>query len=155
MDAKELLKAFTFTPASKEDILNIMKEPQLIKLWAPSGTLTELAGVVYKTHYNCHIVRYGRYKLLLELDDINPDLCGIHIACPKDSIVASRMLALACTAWALLVAYPTHRVLTTSCPEGKIANMIRKVGAKQISPSGSKSIQFIATRETFNLPNLN
>jgi hypothetical protein len=153
MNAKELLKKFTFTPASKEDILNIMKEPQLIKLWAPSGTLTELAGVVYKTHYDCQVVRYGRYKLLLELNSISPDLCGIHIACPKDSIVASRILAMAGTAYALLIAYPTHRVITTSCPEGKIANMIRKIGAKQVSPSGSKSIQFIATRETFNLIN--
>ena len=54
----------------------------------------------------------------------------MHIACPKESIRASRLLSIGVMEW--LFEEQEAKVLMTSCPEGKTANMIRKLGATEV-----------------------
>ena len=60
----------------------------------------------------------------------------IHISCPKDSIIASRLLCLA--GINEMFKRPEIRGFITSCPAGKIANMCKKIGFKQVNEIDGK-----------------
>ena len=53
----------------------------------------------------------------------------VHIASPKESIFHSRVLVRAIIDW--LFSMGVEKILTC-CPEGKIANLARKTGLKEV-----------------------
>lgn len=151
MEVTTLLADFSFRLASQEEVLDILREKHLIALLAPkSRTLTELAGAIALRQPRYMLASYKQYHTLFRADDLGNNLCDVHIACPKASKVASRILVLGLCAWLFKLSELRPKTLMTSCPEGKIANMLRKVGAVEVKTLNGK-VYFAATAESFNL----
>lgn len=150
MEVNELIKDFTFEVATADEVLAILSEKRLIGLVSKKKTLTDLAATLHLKPRLYYIVKYKQYRTLFETKQLAHNTCEVHIACPKDSLIASRILVLALCAWLLKVSELAPSALITSCPEGKIANMLRKIGTKEVKRVGDK-IYFMATAETFNL----
>lgn len=118
---------FNVRHATEEEFYSIIREPQL---HAP--ILKELGGrePIYEKAI-CYLISIRAYRLLFTLKEKQDGLWEVHIACPRDSIRASRVLILAGVKW-ISLERKEIKGLITSCPEGKIANMCRKLGFTEI-----------------------
>lgn len=141
----QLPEEFTVAEAATEEILKILLEPQLFKhlpVSLPSGMSKYV-----RTHKHIfYLARFNQHKLLFfffEHPRMN-DVYEIHIACPKASIRASRVLATLAAKWIAKTGTIGAKALITKCPIGKISNMCRKLGGKVIyqHKSGDVSILF-------------
>jgi len=138
---------FTVTTATLEESTAILSEPHLLTLLKSKPTLTQLPAYLAARAIPYNIIRYKSYKLLFEYKPRTTGVYEIHIACPKASIVASRVLSIATIVW-LFSNLPDSKALITSCPEGKIANMCRKVGGRELHRVGN-TVHFIITADCY------
>lgn len=136
------------TQASKEYCLEVLSEPRLTKI-LPIGPGESLPAYIDRRLLKYKKVSAGKYSLLLQVRDLGGGIYDIHIACPANSIRASRALSLIAVQWTFKEYESSLKVLTTNCPEGKIANMCRKLGATVLR-AVSGQVYFITTPEQFN-----
>lgn len=133
--------------ASRLDCLDILGEPQLMDVLHLEDVL-DLYRHLYTTESTYYLIALGKYKLLFTYEEREGDVFELHIACPKDSIIASRALCVSIMHWMFGPSAVRAEALITSCPEGKIANMIRKLGGVEVNQEGGL-IYFMATAEEF------
>lgn len=152
MDIPTLLANFKFRDAELTEMLDILIEPQLVGLILKDPktprTVAELAGALHLSKAAYKIVEYGSYRTLFELQRRTHGVYEIHIACPRASVRASRVMSLALMLYSLTELGAAG--LITKCPEGKIANMIRKLGAKEVKRDGTDRY-FMATLDILNV----
>ena len=109
-------KSIKIRLAPTAEALEILSEPQIV----------ERIGHATK-HLNKQpwIAERAGAKLLFVFHQLSKaGIYEMHIACPLASIRASRILASAAMDW---LYHMGADVIVTSCPEGKIANMARKL----------------------------
>lgn len=134
----KLPEEFKVTEATAVESHEILAEPHLIKHLDVKDA-SELSDYILKHKHTFHILKYKRYKMLFffyALKD-KKEVVEFHVACPKDSVVASRVLLLAAGTWVIKKGAADSKVLISSCPEGKIANTARKLGGIEITRIGS------------------
>ena len=129
-----LPSGFTIRKATPNEIRAITTEPRVL---AAIGKEIDSSSDFY-------IELYKDYSLLFELEDRGSGMCEIHIAMPRNSIIASRAMILGGLHWVFEVGMPGTKVLYTTCPEGntKISNMLHKLGWIRVS-SGLGLCEFI------------
>ena len=134
----------TVHPANLTEQYDILSEPRLLAMLHDSPTLEELPTYLAERTHNFYLVRYGVYRMILELypRPSMPEVYEFHVAVPKDSIIASRVLVRTSIEWSLSSGI---QALVTTCPEGKMANLVRKVGCKEIKRSKG-IVTFLATK---------
>lgn len=101
---------------SADEAIKILNQPQIAER---VGLLTDKLSVQPWISYQ------GNYKMLFVFWLVSDGVYEMHIACPKKSIIKSRELAIEALNFALSNG---ANVVITNCPEGKIANMARKIG---------------------------
>jgi hypothetical protein len=118
---KGLPAGFTITQLEGEELRAQLANTVLLKnIGAESADSIELHPAV---HY---CMRFGKYSMLYVLIPKSKDIVEIHIACAKDSRVASRALCFAILRH--LRATSTYKYVLTTCPEGTMSNLARKLG---------------------------
>ena len=123
---------FTVKEASTEESLHILCEPQLIK-HLPIAGVKELPAYIRHHKYTFYLASFKSHSLIFFFKPYRlRDVYELHIACPKKSIVASRVLALCTAKWIVTEGALGAKALITSCPVGKISNMCTKLGGKII-----------------------
>lgn len=135
--------------ASREECLEILSEPKLMEAIYVSDTIA-LYKHLYTTDKVYHILRIRKYSLLFTYEKRTLDTFEIHLACPKDSIRASRALSLCILHWMFGPSNLKPRALITSCPEGKIANMVKKIGGTEVKRENNL-VYFMITANQFKL----
>ena len=80
----------------------------------------------------------GKYSLLFTLDELTPGIYETHICCLPDSIRYSRVLVLGGMQWLVKEHNPATKGIFTSCPKGKIANFVRRLGFNKLDTVGDK-----------------
>jgi len=142
------MKDTKITIATMTECLNILSEPRLLAT-LPIYGITYLYKYIQDSKHPYYILRYKQYSMLFIVHEAHKE-AGIyecHVACPADSIVASRVLTLSAMNWFFKEHAPDAAGLITSCPEGKIANMCRKIGFKEVKrDSGSNLVYFMVIR---------
>lgn len=124
---------FKVTEATPVESYEILSEPQLIK-HLPIQGIYQLPDYIRTHRYILHLASFGKHDLLFfffehaRLDDVYE----IHIACPRNSIRASRVLATLAAKWIASKGTIGAKALITKCPKGKISNMCTKLGGKII-----------------------
>lgn len=148
-----ILEGFDISVADKEDCLEILAEPQLlaaINLTSPS----ELPAYLAESRFVYFLIEYGSYRMLFHYTHKEAGLYEAHMACPKDSILASRALTLAGLLWVFSLQNIEAKGIITDCPKGKIANMLKKIGGKAVGSVGAKQY-FLFTNPNVPLTNTN
>ena len=116
--------------ASLEECFEIVREPRLLKAFpVPEEELKDYLRDSGKEYY---LVRAGDKKLLFYSSHLGNNIYDFHVACPRGSIIYSRQMVVIALAWVFHSRKDYLRALTTDCPEGKMANLCRKVGAREI-----------------------
>lgn len=127
----ELPEGFIVTEASELESYNILAEKQLIK-HLPIAGVSELADYTAEHKHTFYLASFRGYSLLFFFFEHSSSKHGgiydLHIACPKNSIRASRVLAICTAKWIAKIGAPDAQMLVTRCPEGSIANMCTKLG---------------------------
>ncbi len=110
-------------PATEAEWLEIVTEPQIASLIRKDAAYNE----------HCHLVLYNQYRLLATFWETTEEgIYEVHIACPKASIRASRVLTLGGLQWLASPEGRNAKAAITNCPEGTMANLCRKLGYKEI-----------------------
>lgn len=122
------MKDLYIRPASKEEIVTILSEHQIAtKLSRPV-----LECVVSGQNYT--LIVFRGYRLLVSYTSVGKKSDGVisvHIACPRDSIRASRVLANIGIGWLMTDRNIMAKKLVTAAPKGKIANFLLRLGFKK------------------------
>lgn len=136
-----LSSKFEVRKATETEISTILQEPQLLARLGLKD-ITKLKGFKHLPH----IIEFKNYRLLFTFWEVAvKDVYEVHIACPKNSIIASRALSLGILDWMFSPSSELEaKAIVTSCPEGKIANMCRKIGFREIKKKSNK-VYFIIT----------
>ena len=122
----------TIKEASLKEAIKILSEPQLLAI-LPVDNLQDLPDYILSMQPSNYIVKLGKYSLLFTHEDLGKGVYEIHISCPKASVPASRLLAVAMLRWVATTGSDSKaRAITTNCPEGIIANFCRKCGGIEI-----------------------
>ena len=127
-----LPEEFIVAEATTAECLEILSEPQLLK-HLPTE-LPKLPEYLRRHKYIWYIARFKHYAMLfffferVRLDGVYE----LHIACPKRSILASRVLSICTAKWIVKTGTKEVKALITKCPEGKISNMCTKLGGQII-----------------------
>lgn len=137
-------KDYTVTLATSKDCLEILDEPRLLAV-LPVDTRADLIRFVTNHRPAFHTLRYKQYHLVFWYRHIMADIYEVHVACPTDSIIACRVLLACMVEWVFKVGAPECIGLTTKCPEGKIANTLRKLGCIEFNKLGG-SVYFSLPR---------
>lgn len=132
MSISPISSEFSIHSATPEEYHSIVTEPNIIN---PIKEANQ--GLTPDYEDNSYIIKYREYRLLFTIFEKHPGVYEIHIACPRNSIIASRALALAIMTW-VESKYSNTKAIITNCPEGKIANMVRKLGFIQIDKEEDK-----------------
>lgn len=140
-------KEFTVRRALAEEVVDILREPRLM-LASNLHNLEEIKQAAASNAF--YVVLYESYRMLFAYKLISSGIYEIHIATPFNSILASRLLTYIALKWVYLKELPNIKYFVTNSPVGKIANFIRKTGAKQLKQVGD-TIYFIATPEQLQL----
>jgi len=104
---------------SQDEAIEILNEPQNA---GRIGLKTE------RLIYQPWIVEQDRKKMMFVFWMNKNKTCEVHIACKKDSIIKCRMLSKEVLKF--LFSYGAERIISNG-PEGKIANLARKIGMKE------------------------
>lgn len=102
--------------ASQEEAIDILNEPQ---------NANRIGLVTEKLIYQPWMVELKDKKMMFVFWMLDKETCEVHIACKKDSILKCREMSKEVLDF--LFGYRVNRVIT-NCPEGKIANMAKKMG---------------------------
>lgn len=94
------------------------------------------AGITPEYEEESYVSSFGKYSLLFTLAKAGKGLYETHIACPTDSIRASRLLVLGGMQWLASIHDTDTRGIFTTCPEGKIANFVRRLRFEQTGKVG-------------------
>jgi hypothetical protein len=139
-------RGFEIRLAAMDECLDILSEPRLLSL-LPIEDISCLHKHIQDSEHPRYIVKYKQYTMLFVIWRVHAEagIYEIHVACPKDSIIASRVLTLATMGWVFKDSNLEAKALLTSCPEGKIANMCRKIGFKEIKKQDDL-VYFIASQ---------
>lgn len=119
--------AYEVRRATKEDVTSILADKGIAARLGKKKIeeITDSDGTFllsYKSYYT--IFTYEALTI--------PGLYEVHIACPTSSIRASRLLCLSIIDWVLKGEGRKGKGIVTSCPEGKIANLVRKLGFQEV-----------------------
>lgn len=138
-----LPKGFNVYEATPTECLDILSESQILK-HIPVKSVSELPDYIRTHKHLFYISGFRKYKMLFFFyeREYMKDVYDIHIACPRNSIVASRVLVTMAAKWILDTGTTGAKALVTSCPEGKIANMCRKLGGIELR-RGEKNLYFM------------
>lgn len=142
----------TVTKATDEDCISVIfKEPRLLKLYKPYGVTDEasLLAYIHSIPAKYYIVKYADYSMIFTLEEMKyrTGAYEYHVACPRRSVLASRVLILTSLHWIFNKDLKVT-VLVSDCPEGVIANTARKAGAIEIA-NINKHVYFIMTTNQF------
>ena len=132
----------TISPATIEDFNEVFLDTTL------HARVTEgMHGHSPEFSSNFILMSYGKYKQLGTYRVLGNGFCEVHIACPKDSVRASRLLAFATMRWLLEIKYPELQGLVTTCPDSMVMvrNALYKLGFKKLTFEGSSVYLYIAT----------
>ncbi len=114
--------------AHLDEIISILSEHQIAsKLSKP---VLDCLG----SEHNYTLIVYKGYRLLVSYKHVGKKADGlveVHIACPRDSIVASRVLAMIGMKWLVEDAGAAAKQLITYAPLGKIGNFLLRIGFKR------------------------
>lgn len=137
--------------ATLAEQFNVFKEPRLLAVLPGKPKLDSLEKYLRVMGFDQYLIILGKYRMLFECYPYGrvQDAMEVHIACPKDSIRASRALGLILTKY-VFDTYPETKGLVTSCPEGKIANLCRKLGGVKVGTKG-EYVTMLATREQLGI----
>lgn len=126
-----------------EECLDILSEPRLLAVLPIEG-ITHLYKYIQDSKHPYYILKYKQYSMLFIVWKVAGDsgIYECHVACPSDSIVASRVLTLSAMNWFFKEYKPEAKGLITSCPEGKIANMCRKIGFTEVKREDSLDLVY-------------
>lgn len=121
---------FYIRPAHRDEIISILSEHQIAtKLDRPVlDCLNPSASHI--------LICLNNYKLLVSLKLIGEKSDGayeVHIACPRASIKASRVLVMLGLRWIVTDNNFLAKKLITQAPKGKILNFCLKLGFKQVA----------------------
>jgi len=118
------------------EALEILSEPQIV---------ARVGSAPISLRHQPWIIDYAGARMLFIFWPLGsvPNVYHVHIACPLQSIRACRILAKGVDEWLFSIG---AEVLVTSCPEGKIANMARKLGWTEIGVKCSL-VHFIKLRD--------
>lgn len=123
----DLLEQFEVREATNAEIYSLLEDFSLrCKITLP-GALDTLG---FK--HTPYVIKLDPYIMLFNLWEVKGGLYQIHIICPRAHTKGSRALALAAMTWAFSREELGVKALLTMCPEGKIANMVRKLGFRKI-----------------------
>lgn len=141
---------FNVREATSDECLKILSEPQLLST-LPIDSVSELPKYIRTHKHLFYISTFRSYKLIFFFfeRDTCQDIYEIHIACPRNSIIASRALVLTAARWILKHGTIGAKALITACPEGKIANMCRRLGGVELRREEDK-IHFMFSLATVN-----
>lgn len=126
----QIPEGFKVAEATVEECYKILSEPQLIN----QISIEDISGLydyIERHKHTFHRVSFKSYSMLFfhfEVDATR-NIHEVHIVCPKNSIIASRALAIVISVY---LAGQGAEVLITACSKGKIANMARKIGWTQV-----------------------
>lgn len=112
-------------PAHIDEIVTILSE------WQIATKLSRPVLDCLGSKHNYTLIVYKGYKLLVSIVLKGKKAAGVyevHIACPRDSIKASRALAMLGMRWVLTDTNIKAKKLITRAPEGKITNFAIKLG---------------------------
>ena len=121
--------------ASDKEAKQILLEPQIV---ARVGLLAEHIKVQPWIAHN------KEHRLLFVFWEAGAGVYEMHIACPKDSIRSSRVLAVEAMSW--LFSMGAEKIIT-NCPRGKIANMAKKLGLKLYNTDGETEFYEVTSWE--------
>lgn len=140
---------YDISKATREECIEILSERRLL---TALGLITqkELPSYLDSSNDIYYQIRYKNYKLLFTFEVRMKDVYELHVACPSDAIVASRVLCLLVITWLFQCSELYPKAIITTCPEGKIANMVRKLGARQIDKRAGL-LYFMMTADQLNL----
>jgi hypothetical protein len=133
--------------ASLQQCLDIMSEPHLLTALGIEDS-SKLEGYILSRQHPFYLAQTGKYRLLFQCWARDNGIYSFHVACPKSSIRGSRTLVLAAMSWVLDTYKQDLKALTTECPEGKMANLCRKLGAIEIK-SFKDRVHFMVTPSYF------
>jgi hypothetical protein len=133
--------------ATHEECLDILSEPRLFNLLSikPGVTLDEF---LKTTDVVFRILVYGKYKTLFRVECIGHGNYTFHLMCPAASIPQSRKMTILAIYWAFYVYKGCILALYCTCPQGKMANLARKVGATELKSKNGMA-RFRVTPEYF------
>lgn len=127
MNISSLPDGFTVHTASLEECKEIASEPKLI-----SSLELEDGEVELSPDTTYMILKFREYKLLFSYKEHREKIYESHIACPRNSIIASRALVLAGLNWLFQDNNVKAKAVITSCTKGKTANMCKKLGFTEL-----------------------
>ena len=133
--------------ATHEECLDILSEPRLFNILPiePGGTLEDY---LKTTDVVFRLLVFGKYKLLFRIECIGHGNYTFHLMCPAASIPQSRKMTVLAIYWAFHVYKGCILALYCTCPQGKMANLARKVGATELKSKDGMAC-FIVTPEYF------
>lgn len=146
---ESLSKEFEVRLATLEEVCIILREPRLLSA-VNLTSASDIPEYFHSLKYSLYLAKHKEDSLLFMFKEICLGVFEVHIACPERSKLKSRLLAYVALKWIYLRDGHYVKYFYTSCPEGKIANFIRKFGATQIKRTGD-TVHFMATPETFQL----
>lgn len=111
--------------ATESEALAILNEPQ---------NQQRIGIMAEKTIYQPWIAEQDLHQMLFFFWLLDIGTYEVHIAAPKRSIIRCRALAIELMEWLFRLGASTIR---TNCPEGKIANMARKLGMCETHRAGN------------------
>lgn len=135
--------------ASRDDCLAMLATPAILESFG-LNTSTELPAYLDSYADTFYKLSYTKYRLIFTYFERSAGVYEIHLACPQDSTRASRLLSLYIIYWMFRDSGLNPIALTTNCPEGKIANMLRKMGTTELKTINNL-VYFTVTAEQFNL----
>lgn len=131
--------------ATSSEGVAILSEPQLVAALPPLARI-DLLRYVTDTVPDHYVAKQGKHSCIFRFWPKHNGMYEFHIACPKASIPASRVLAKAIMLWVFVHLGDECKGLITNCPEGKIANFCRKLGGKQILKKKG-TVYFVINKE--------
>lgn len=126
------MKTLGISYATLEQIESILSEPEIVA--RRSGEFDTPDNATYL------LTTYGQARMLVEVLPVTEHTVEVHIACPKDSIIASRVLALTVMKYLTTAYCGTVTTLITSAPIRlpKVNNFLIKLGFKLYLPKDIK-----------------
>lgn len=139
--------SYTVRVATRIEASLILSEPQIASKLAKSVSQILASGKVY------WLLEYSNYQLLVSLTSTEEEgVVDAHIACPKSSILASRILTLLAMEWIARTVDASTKELITTVPNTKMANFARKVGWVQYTPYTKEAVDSKLLHFKFTLP---
>jgi len=137
----DIIDGVTIGPATIEDFNEVFLDTAL-----HARIIEGLHGYSPEFNSSYMLISYGKYKQLGTYRVLGNGFCEVHIACPKDSVLASRLLTFAAMRWLLEIKYPELQGLVTTCPDSMVMvrNALYKLGFKKITFEGSSVYLYIA-----------